>query len=135
MTLHTAFQLAGIAHLISLSALLLAPRYVHWNSELAKLPRLLRQMCNAYHYYTSATIVACGLLSLFLAHELVAPTGLSRALCGYIALFWAARLVLQFSYDARPHLTSAALRLGYHSLTLLFIAFIGFYGWAAIRIA
>jgi len=41
--------------------------------------------------------------------------------------------VLQFSYDARPHLTSTALRLGYHGLTLLFIAFIGFYGWAAVR--
>jgi hypothetical protein len=29
MTLHTAFQLAGIAHILSLSAILLAPRYLN----------------------------------------------------------------------------------------------------------
>ncbi|MGC4071398.1 MAG: hypothetical protein QM760_02545 [Nibricoccus sp.] len=133
MTLPTAFQLAGLAHLISLSAILVAPRKLHWRTELARLPRLLRQMCDAYHYYTSATIVACGLISLFLADELARPSGLSRAVCGYIALFWAARLVLQFTYDARPHLTSLALRAGYHVLTLLFIVFIGLYGWAALR--
>jgi hypothetical protein len=133
MTLHTAFQLAGLAHLASLGAILVAPRTLHWETELAKLPRLLRQMCDAYHYYTAATIAACGLASLFLADELVQPNGLSRSLCGYIALFWAARLILQFTYDSRPHLKTASLRIAYHGLTVLFVAFIGFYGWATLR--
>jgi hypothetical protein len=133
MNLPTAFQLAGCAHLVSLGAIIAAPRQLNWTAELARLPKLLRQMCNAYHYYTTATIAACGLASLFLADELAQTSGLSRALCGYIALFWAVRLVLQFSYDSRPHLTTAALRLGYHGLSALFVAFIGFYGWAALR--
>jgi hypothetical protein len=134
MTLETVFQIAGLAHLASLSAILVAPRVLHWETELAKLPRLLRQMCDAYHYYTAATIAACGLASLFLAGELArAPTGLARSFCGYVSSFWAARLVLQFTYDSGPHLKTLALRLSYHALTGLFIAFIGFYGWAALR--
>jgi hypothetical protein len=134
MHLDTAFQLAGLAHLASLSAILVAPRFLHWESELARLPRLLRQMCDAYHYYTAATIAACGLASLFLANELAhAPSALASSFCGYVALFWAARLMLQFTYDSRPHLKTKALRLAYHALTALFVAFVGFYGWAAVR--
>ena len=133
MTLHTAFQLAGFAHLISLAAIVVAPRQLRWHEELAKLPCLVRQMCNVYSNYTTGTIIACGLASLFCAADLVSATPLARGVCGYIAFFWMVRLWLQYYYDFRPHLTNPWLRVGYHSLTLLFIAFIALYGWGALR--
>ena len=94
--------LAGLAHLASLSAILVAPRQVGWTQELARLPKLVRQMCNVYSGYTSGTIVAMGLVSVLLPGELTSGTPLARAVCGYIAAFWAVRLWLQIAYDARP---------------------------------
>lgn len=126
-------RLGGIAHLVSLAAILYAPRALHWDSELARIPRLLRQMCGAYQAYTSGTIVAMGLVSLLCARDLASGTPLARAVSGYIALFWLARLALQALYDFRPYLTTPWLRLGYHALTPLFIGFVAFYGCLAFR--
>lgn len=133
MTLQTAFQLAGAAHLISLTAMIVAPLRLGWDEELARLPRLLRQMCNVYSLYTGGTIVACGLVSLTCADDLSNGSALARAVCGYIAVFWGVRLGLQIYYDFKPYLTNTRLRLGYHSLTLLFMAFVAFYGWVAAK--
>ncbi len=126
-------RLAGLAHLISLTAMYYAPINLRWDEELARLPRLLRQMCNVYQAYTGATIAALGLVSLCCAPDLVSGTPLARAVCAYIALFWGVRLVLQRTYDFAPHLKTATLRLGYHGLTVLFIVFTAFYGWLALR--
>jgi hypothetical protein len=126
-------RLAGAAHLISLTAMFYAPINLRWNEELSRLSRLLRQMCNVYQAYTGATIAALGLVSLFCAPDLATGTPLARAVCAYIALFWGARLVLQRTYDFAPHLKTSLLRLGYHGLTGLFIAFTSFYGWLALR--
>lgn len=126
-------RLAGLTHLISLAAILYAPINLRWDAELARLPRLLRQMCNVYQAYTGGTIVALGLVSLFCAPDLVSGTPLARAVCGYIAVFWGVRLALQRTYDFAPHLTRLSLRVGYHSLTGLFVVFTAFYGWIALR--
>jgi len=126
-------RLAGLAHLISLTAMIYAPINLCWDEELARLPHLVRQMCHVYQAYTGVTIAALGLVSLFCAPDLASGTPLARAVCGYIALFWGARLALQRIYAFAPHLTTPLLRLGYHSLTFLFIAFTTLYTWLAIR--
>ncbi len=133
MTAITLLRLAGVAHLVSLTAILFAPVQLHWHEELAHLPKLLRQMCNVYNHYTGGTIVALGLVSLLCAPELAAGSSLARAVCAYTAIFWGVRLWLQHYYDFRPHLTTAGLRLGYHALTTLFIAFVAIYGWGALH--
>jgi len=59
-----------------------------------------------------------------LPDELASGTPLARALCGFIALFWTARLVVQlFYFDAEPYLTHWFLRLGYRGLTGVFTYF------------
>lgn len=126
-------RLGGLAHLASLAAILVAARAVRWHAELSRVPRLLHQMCSAYHAYTTGTIIALGLVSLLLPDQLTNGSPLARAVCGYTAIFWLARLVLQFTYDARAYLPTVAHRLAFHSLTALFIAFISLYGWLAIR--
>lgn len=126
-------RLAGLAHLISLSAILYAPIHLGWHEALGRVSKLLRQMGQVYHYYTTGTIVAMGLVSLFCAPDLVSGTPLARAICGYIALFWIARLGVQIYYDFRPHVTALWLTLGYHALSVLFVAFGLLYGWLAVR--
>ncbi len=54
-------------------------------------------------------------------------------MCTYIAVFWGLRLPLQAAFDVKPHLTTWWLRLGYHTLTMLFLSFTLVYGYAALR--
>jgi hypothetical protein len=52
-----------------------------------------------------------------------------------IAIFWLARLAVQFFvFDARPFLTTTFLRVGYHGLTLLFVALVFIYGCATLNL-
>jgi hypothetical protein len=42
-------------------------------------------------------------------------------LCVFFAVFWTLRLlVAAFVFDMRPYLTSAARRVGYHALNIVF---------------
>lgn len=126
-------RLAGVAHLISLSAILYAPIHLSWHEALGRVSKLLRQMGQVYHYYTAGTIVAMGLVSLFCAPDLISGAPLARAVCAYIALFWIARLAVQVYYDFRPHVPALWLKLSYHALSVLFVAFGLLYGWLAVR--
>ena len=133
LTPENLLRLAGVAHLISLSAILYAPVHLGWHEALGRVSPLLRQMGQVYHYYTAGTIVAMGLVSLGCAPDLASGTPLARAVCGYIALFWIVRLGVQAYYDFRPHVGRLWLKLGYHALSVLFVAFGVLYSWLAVR--
>jgi hypothetical protein len=104
-----------------------------WKTELAVLSRLHRQMYWIYGGYVVLAIVAFGLISLLNSRELTGGTGLARCVCGYIAVFWAVRLSLQWILDVKEHLSNWRLRLGYYLLTVLFAGFTLLYGFVALR--
>jgi hypothetical protein len=126
-------RLAGLAQLGVLVASALVPSRLNWRSELANLSRLNRQMHWVYGGYIVLSILAFALISLFHAEELAARSGLARGLCIYIAVFWGIRVALQFVFDVQAHLTAWWLKLGYHTLTVLFVAFTFLYGMTALR--
>jgi hypothetical protein len=125
-------RLAGVAQLGILVAAALVPFQLKWKSELARLSRLNRQMHWVYGGYIVLSIIAFALISIFHAEELASRSGLARGVCIYIAVFWGIRVVLQFVFDVREHLATWWLKLGYHALTLLFIALTALYGLAAV---
>jgi hypothetical protein len=125
---------AGAGQLCVLVASSLVPLRLNFPQELRLLPKLHRQLFWTYGGYVVATIVAGGLVSLFFARELAGGTGLARAVCGYIALFWGVRLSLQAVFDVKPHLTAWWLKLGYHTLTVLFVTFTVIFALAALSI-
>jgi hypothetical protein len=131
--LTTLIFLAGIGQLGVLTAAALVPFRLSWATELNALPRLHRQMYWVYGGYVVMAIIAFGLLSLFQAQELAGGSGLARALCGYMAIFWGVRLSLQTVLDVGPHLTVWWLKLGYHCLTVLFSGFVLVFAFAALR--
>ena len=102
--------------------------------RLARLNPLSRHVVWTHGAFIVLTIVAFGAISLANPRELAAGSLLARWFCGFVAVFWLARLAIQlFVFDARPYLTRTYLKLGYHALTGVF-AFLGFvYGWAALR--
>jgi hypothetical protein len=124
---------AGIGQLGILVASSLVPFQLNWREELCSLSRLHRQMYWIYGGYVVLSIVAFAFICLFNADELASGSGLARAFCGYVAIFWGMRLALQAVLDAGEHLTRWWLRAGYRALTLLFASFTIVFAWAALR--
>jgi hypothetical protein len=131
--LPTLIFLAGIGQMGVLIASALVPFQLKWKTELAVLSRLHRQMYWVYGGYVVLAITAFGLISVFNAGELAGGSGLARSVCGYIGVFWGVRLVLQWVFDVKEHISTWWLRLGYYALTILFASFTLLYGLAALR--
>ena len=130
LTLADWIQLAGIGQLFVLFASSLVPLKLNWKQDLASLPTLHRQMYWTYGGYVVMSIIFLGITSILCADELATGSRLAKAFCMYGALFWGVRLCLQAVFDAKPFLTVRWLRMGYHTLTLLFVFFTAVYGWA-----
>ena len=127
-------QLGGLVHFAILVASALTPGVLEWRKHLAVLPPLLRQLFWVYGSFIVLVIVSFGTISLAHASTLASGEPLARSICAVIAIFWAARLTVQwFVFDATPFLTSALLKVGYHTLTVAFVALTMIYGRAAIH--
>ena len=132
-TLETTLRICGVLHLGILIASALVPSTLDWRHELAKLRPLSRQLIWVHGVFIVLVIVAFAAISLLLPNDLASGTPLARAVCGFVAVFWLARLVVQFFvFDAKPMLTNPLLQVGYHGLTVVFAVLVIAYGWAAL---
>jgi hypothetical protein len=125
----------GVLHFVILIASALTPRVLDWRANLAALHPFLRRLFWVYGSFIVLVIVSFGTLTLFHANELASSAAFPRAVCAIIAIFWLARLAVQFFvFDAKPFLTTTFLRIGYHGLTLLFAALVFIYGSVALNL-
>ena len=124
---------AGCGQLSVLVASSLVPIRLNWRTELSGLNRLVRQLYWTYGGYVVMAIIAFGVICLTCSEELASGSRLSRAVSAYITLFWGVRLSLQAVFDVREHLTAWWLRVGYHTLTLLFATFTTLFAYVALR--
>ena len=115
--LATLLVIGGVLHLGTLSAGALVPRVLDFRGQLKNVSGLLRQLVWVYAVFIFLTVVAFGAVSVTFAETLAGGTPLARAICGFIAVFWTARLVIQFFvFDAKPYLRNWFLKAGYHVL-------------------
>ena len=133
MSLQSLIFVSGILHFGTLIASATVPQILDWKAELRKLDALSRQLIWVHGVFIVLTIVGFGALTLILPADLAARTPLARAICGFIALFWLARLAVQFFvFDAKPFLKGALLKAGYHGLTFVFVYQAAVLSWAAL---
>lgn len=122
--LKPALLIAGVLHFALLTASFSVPSVLHWDDELKKLDPLSRQLVLVHGAFIVFMIVAFGLVTLLTADALLAGSVLGLAIASMIGLFWFFRLMVQlFYFDARRHLTTTFLRVGYRGLTVLFAYF------------
>jgi len=133
MDLSDWLRLAGLGQFSILIASSIVPFRLNWKQDLASLPTLHRQMYWTYGGYVVLGIVALAGMCVWCAEELASGSRLGRAVCAYGAVFWGVRLSLQAVFDVTPFLTATWLRLGYHTLTGLFLFFTIIYLWAAFQ--
>lgn len=128
-----ALIFAGLIQFGILSAGLLMTKVLNWKTELKKLDSLSEHIILTHGAYVWFTILAFAIVSTFYAGELVADSALATLINIFIAGFWGVRLLIQlFFFDARPHLTSLPLRIGYHGLTAAFLYLTAVYLYGAI---
>ena len=133
MNNETLLRIGGAIQLAILLASALVPGKLGWRSHLAKLPALSRQLIWVHGGYIVFTIAALGLLSLCEAAALADGSVLARSVCGFVAVFWGLRLMIQlFLFDGRPYLAGHFLKLGYHALTVAFTVLTVSYTWLAL---
>lgn len=106
-TIEVALILAGLAQLAIASSSVFIPHLLGWREETARLRPLTRQVFWTYAAYILSFHVAFGTLSLLAPRALTDGSTLARAVCAFIAVYWAVRLVLQFavfdrSVNTRP---------------------------------
>lgn len=123
---------AGCVQLSILSVSFQAPKLLRWKEELAPLPKLHRQMHWVYAGYVVLCIIAFGLISILLPTEVAHGSPLARAFCGFVAVFWAIRLALQWVFDLRPYADTPIRRLGARMLTVAFALLALGYGALAL---
>ena len=126
-------QLAAAVQLLILIASASTPRVLDWRKNLAVLHPFLRKLFWVYWVFVVMVIIAFAVLTFRHADAMAAREPVARSLCLFIAIFWGARLLVQFAiFDARPFLTNWFYKTGYHALTIIF-AFLTFvYGKAAL---
>jgi hypothetical protein len=133
-TLHHALVLAGLVHFAILIASALVPKVLDWKTALAPLTPFLRTLFWVYGVFIVLTIVGFGTLTLLHADAMARGESVARSVAALIALFWGARLAVQFFiFDVRPVLTKPWMKLGYHALTVAFVYLTSVYVWAAVR--
>ncbi len=122
----------GIAHFVILIASGLVPSVLNWREELGRLSPFLRRLFWVYGAFIVLVIVGFGAMSVVHHETLAAGSPLARSICGFIALFWLARLAVQFFvFETTPFQHSRVLMAGYHGLTILFLFLVFAYGRAA----
>jgi len=129
----TLLQIAGMLQLSILIASAQVPRVLDWRRNLAGLHPFLRKLFWVYGSFIVLVIIAFVTLTILHAGAMAAGQPVARSLCAFIAVFWAARLVVQLAvFDTGPFLTNWFYKLGYHALTIIFAALVFIYGWAAV---
>src|SRR5580698_1173185 len=132
MKLILLLQLAALMHLGLVCAGALMPRAVNLRNNLAALPPFIRRLFWVYYTFIGLCLISFGVMTFAFAGTLAAGSGLARALCVFLALFWTVRLVAAtFVFDVRPYLTNNLWRLGYHATNIVFIYLPVVYTWVA----
>lgn len=84
-------KLAAFTYLGLLAAGLVMSRVVGLPEHIRTLPKFIRQLFWVYYAFLGLCLTSFGLGTFFLADELASGTPLARAVCGFLAVFWAAR--------------------------------------------
>ena len=109
------------------------PFVLDWRSALAPLNTFMRRLIWVYGAFIVLTIIGFGAISLMHAETLAEGRPLARSFCTFIAVFWAARLLIQFLvFDIKSVTQRRLFLVGYHCLTIVFVVLVVIYGVVAM---
>lgn len=88
----------GLGQIALALASLFLPRILRWREQIARLEPLTRGVFWVHASYVLGTNLFLGGVTTFAPHLLLDRSTLARLLAGYGAVYWGARLVIQFAW-------------------------------------
>jgi hypothetical protein len=126
-------RVAAFSYFGIIAAALAMPRVVGLSEHLRTLPDFIRKLFWVYYLFLGLCLAGFGIGTFVFAEDLASGTLLGRALCGFLGLFWAARLFTgMFVFDLRPYLTNTWRRTGLMAANIVFACLPIVYGWVAL---
>lgn len=120
--LRSLIVLAGVFQVVIVCASFAIPKVLDWKGELESVGNLTRQVFWTYAGYILISNLAFGLLSVFACAALLDRSVLAGAVTGFIALWWIARVAIQFFYFDSTSMPNGLIhRILGAALTLAFI--------------
>ena len=120
---------AGLGQFALVAASLAIPRILHWREQAALLRPLTRQIFTTYACYIVGTNLSFALISVLAPGWLLEGSGLGASVTGFMALYWGARVAVQFLYyDRRDAPAGAFFQFAEGALVLLFLFLTVTYG-------
>jgi len=133
MTIRFLLMAAGLGQLALAAGSLAIPGLLGWREDTARLRPITRQIFWTYAGYILSFHICFGLLSLLAPDWILDRTPLATAVCGFIAVYWATRLVLQFTWIDRSQAPSGAVFVvAEAALVALFASLVLIYGAAFV---
>jgi hypothetical protein len=116
-----ALWLAGAGHFCVLVASFQVPARLGWKQDLAKLTPFNRKLMWVHGVFAVLTIIAFGTLTLALHNELLRGDRAALGLAAFIAIYWVARIAVDFTYyEHKDWPAGSGFVIGHAMLTLLF---------------
>ena len=129
----TIVVLAGLGQLGLALGSLAVPRVLRWSEDTSRLRPLTRKVFWTYATYIWTTNIAFGLLSTAAPALLTDRSPLARVVCGYVAAYWGARLLVQFFYFDRSEAPRGVFfTVAEALLVALFAVLTAVYGYLAL---
>jgi hypothetical protein len=124
----------GGAHFLILFASFQVPYRLGWKKDLAQLIPFNRKLLWVQGGFTVLTIVAFGLLTLFLHKEMLQGDRAALALICFIGIYWTARIVVDAVYFSHADWPKGrTFVIGHFLLTSLFsllaASYLGLFVW------
>lgn len=131
-----ALWLAGAGHFCVLGASFQVPKRLGWKEDLPKLTPFNRKLMHVYAGFTVLTIVAFGVLTFLLHDEMLRGERAATALATFIAVYWSARIGVDFLYyEHKDWPQGRQFVVGHALLTGLFFALtVTYWGVLCLRV-
>lgn len=131
--LEELLRLAGFAQLVLAMGSLAIPRTLDWREEARRLEPLTRSVFWTWGAYVWGSHVAFGLLCTLAPAWVMDGSPLAGVVCGFVAVWWGARLIIQFAvFDRSERPAGTVFVLAEVALVLLFSALTATYGCATL---
>lgn len=115
---------SGIGHFALCLGSLMVPKALQWKTHLSQLKPLLRQLFWTYAVYILVINFSFGLISILGTEELLNHSFLAKSITLFIALYWIARVFIQFFYFDKSNAPKGVMyTAGEIALVMLFASF------------
>jgi len=131
LNLNNLIITAGLIQLLILITASLVPKVTDWKKNLGNSGPFFKSLVWTYGFFIFLTVSSFALFSIFRTELLTDGNIAGKYICGFISIFWFARLFIQFFIFKTPaFLKTGPMKVGYNILTLAFMYLAITYGLA-----